>query len=140
MTGGRRRRAGEIPPEQSAVAGANIRALRQRRGWTQGQLGELMGWPAAATVCAAEGHRGGRQRGFTGAEIKRLAAIFGVSAAQLTTQCANCGGHPPAGFACLTCERARQHPGPQRESAGPMTTSGGNSCSMTGTAVPGVPA
>jgi hypothetical protein len=103
MTGGRRRRAGEIPPEQSAVAGANIRVLRQRRGWTQGRLGELMGWPTAATVCAAEGHRGSRQRGFTGAEVKRLAAIFGVSSRQLTTQCANCGGHPPPGFACLAC-------------------------------------
>jgi hypothetical protein len=103
MTGGRRRRAGQIPPEQSAIAAANIRALRQRRGWTQGQLGELMGWPTAATVCAAEGHRSSRQRGFTGAEIKRLAGIFGVSPQQLTTRCANCGGHPPAGFACLTC-------------------------------------
>ena len=101
--GGRRPRAGEIPPEQSAVVGANIRALRQRRGWTQGMLGELMGWPTAATVCAAEGHRGGRQRGFTTPEVTRLAGLFGVPPEQLTTQCAHCGGDPPAGFACLTC-------------------------------------
>jgi Helix-turn-helix domain len=103
MTPGRRRRVDEIPAEQSAVAGANIRALRQRKGWTQAELGELMGWPTTATVCAAEGHRDGRQRGFTGEEVKRLAGIFGVSAWQLTTGCANCDGHPPAGFACLTC-------------------------------------
>ena len=103
MAGGRRCRANEIPQEQFAIVGANIRILRLRRGWTQGQLGELMGWPTTATVCAAEGRRGGRQRGFTGAEVKRLAAIFGVSPQQLTTRCANCGGHPPAGFACLTC-------------------------------------
>jgi len=107
VTGGRRPRPGEIPPEQSAVVGANIRALRQRRGWTQGTLGELMGWPTTATVCAAEGHRNGRQRGFTAAEVTRLAGIFGVSPKQLTTLCANCGGRPPAGFACLTCGACR---------------------------------
>jgi len=77
MAGGRRCRADEIPQEQFAVVGANIRILRLRRGWTQGQLGEVTGWPTTATVRAAEGHRGGRQRGFTGAEIKRLATIFG---------------------------------------------------------------
>ena len=92
--GGRRARAGEIPPEQSAVVGANIRALRQRKGWSQGMLGELMGWPTTATVCAAEGHRGGRQRGFTTPEVTRLAGIFGVSPEQLTTLCAHCGGRP----------------------------------------------
>ena len=95
--------AGKIPEEQCAIVGANIRALRQRNGWTQARLGELMGWPTAATVCAAEGHRSDRQRGFTTGEIEQLAAIFGVSPSQLTTRCANCDGHPPAGFACLAC-------------------------------------
>ena len=51
--GGRRPRRGEIPLEHSAVVGANIRVLRQRKGWSQGMLGELMGWPTPATVCAA---------------------------------------------------------------------------------------
>ena len=106
--GGRRPRPGEIPPEQSSVVGANIRVLHQRKGWSQGKLGELMGWPTTATVCAAEGHRDGRQRGFTTQEVRRLAAIFGVSAQQLTTGCANCHGRPPTGFACLTCG-ARLH-------------------------------
>ena len=36
--------------EQSAVAGANIRALRLRNRWTQAKLGELMGWQTNATV------------------------------------------------------------------------------------------
>ena len=66
----------------------------------------LMGWPNASTVCAAEGRRGGRQRGFTAREVRQLAAIFGVPSGQLTAQCANCGGHPPAGFACLACGAA----------------------------------
>lgn len=68
-----------IPAEQCAIVGANIRALRQRRRWSQAKLGELMGWQSASTVCAAEGHRDGRQRGFTAVEITRLAAIFGIS-------------------------------------------------------------
>ena len=59
-----------------------------------GRLGELMGWPSNSTVCAAEGRRNGRQRGFTTHEVERLAAIFGLSPAQLTMECANCGGHP----------------------------------------------
>ena len=54
-------------------------------------------------MCAAEGHRDGRQRSFTPDEVRRLAGIFGVKPWQLTTRCANCEGHPPAGFACLTC-------------------------------------
>jgi transcriptional regulator with XRE-family HTH domain len=103
---GRRRRVDEIPQDQAAVAGANIRVLRQQHGWNQAKVGELMGWPSNTTVCAAEGHRNGRQRGFTADEVAWLAAIFGVSPSQLTTWCANCAGHLPAGFARLTC-RAR---------------------------------
>jgi hypothetical protein len=100
---GQRGAAGKIPGEQSAIVGVNIRTLRQRKEWTQAKLGELMGWPNASTVCAAEGHRDGRQRGFTTEEIRQLAALFGVCPSQLTTRCVNCGGHPPAGFVCLTC-------------------------------------
>jgi transcriptional regulator with XRE-family HTH domain len=100
--------ATKLPPAQSAIAAANIRILRQRNGWTQAQLGQLMGWPAPSTVCAAEGHRGGRQRRFARWEIDQLAAIFGVLTAQLLTQCATCGGHPPPGYACLACKA--EHP------------------------------
>ena len=100
---GRRRRAAEVPVGESAIVGANIRLLRQRRGWSQAKLGELMGWRTASTVCAAEGRRGGRQRGFTGDEVQRLGVIFGIPPWKLTTRCANCDGYPPSGFACLTC-------------------------------------
>jgi transcriptional regulator with XRE-family HTH domain len=96
--------ASHLPERQAVIVGANIRLLRQRKGWNQAKLGELMGWHSESTVCAAEGRRGGRQRGFTAAEVERLAAIFGVPPRQLTTRCANCGGNPPAGFACLACE------------------------------------
>jgi hypothetical protein len=100
---GRPPRDGEIPKAQATVVGANIRVLRHRRGWTQAHLGELMGWMSNSTVCAAEGRRDRRQRGFTADEVTRLAGIFELSTAQLTTRCANCEGHPPTGFACLTC-------------------------------------
>jgi hypothetical protein len=112
--GKRRGAVGKVPAEQSAIAGANIRTLRQRKGWTQAKLGELMGWPNASTVCAAEGHRDGRQRGFTTEEIRQLAALFGVCPSQLTMRCVNCGGHPPAGFACLACGAG---PGSDRSAA-----------------------
>jgi hypothetical protein len=76
---GRRRRVDEIPQDQAAVVGANIRVLRQQHGWNQAKLGEVMGWLSNSTVCAAEGRRKGRQRGFTADEVERLAAIFGLS-------------------------------------------------------------
>ncbi len=106
MTRGRRRRVDEIPEGQSAVVGVNIRTLRQRKGWSQAKLGQLMGWQSSSTVCAAEGRRDGRQGGFTGREIERLSSILGISPWQLTTRCANCDGHPPTGFACLACGAA----------------------------------
>ena len=106
MTAGRRRRTGQLPEAEAAIVAVNIRTLRQRNGWTQAEFGKLMGWPNASTVCAAEGHRGGRQRGFTAREVRQLAAIFGVPSGKLTAQCANCGGHPPEGFACLACGAA----------------------------------
>jgi transcriptional regulator with XRE-family HTH domain len=99
--------AAKLPAGQCAVAAANIRALRQRNGWTQARLGQLMGWPAASTVCAAEGHRGGRQRRFARWEIDQLAAIFGIPTAQLLSRCVTCGGQPPPGYACLACKAAR---------------------------------
>ena len=103
MTAGRRRRATEVPEGESAIVGMNIRVLRHRNGWSQAKLGALMGWPTPSTVCAAEGRRGGRQRGFTTDEVNRLSLIFGVPSRKLTTICANCDGHPAAGFACLAC-------------------------------------
>jgi transcriptional regulator with XRE-family HTH domain len=108
VTAPQRGPAAKLPPGQSAIAAANIRALRQRNGWTQAHLGQLMGWTAPSTVCAAEGHRGNRQRRFARWEIDQLAALFGVPAPQLLTRCATCGGHPPPGYACLACKA--EHP------------------------------
>ena len=73
MTGGQRHRTGQLPEADAAIVAVNIRTLRQRNGWTQAELGELMGWPNASTVCAAEGRRGGRQRGITAREVRQLA-------------------------------------------------------------------
>jgi len=62
MTPGRRRGSYELPAEEAAIVGINIRTLRQRKGWSQRQLGELMDWSYASTVCSAEGHRSGVSR------------------------------------------------------------------------------
>ena len=43
---GRFRRVDEIPQDRAAVVGPNIRVLRQKHGWNQAKLGELMGWPS----------------------------------------------------------------------------------------------
>jgi hypothetical protein len=100
--------AAKLPPTLSAIASANLRVLRQRNGWTLAQLSQLMGWGAASTACAAEGHRGGRQRRFAAWEIGQLAALFGITPAQLLTRCLTCGGQPPPGYACLACKA--EHP------------------------------
>jgi transcriptional regulator with XRE-family HTH domain len=110
MTAGRRRRVDQIPADQCAVIGANIRTLRQRMGWSQAELGEQMSWPSNSTVCAAEGRRNGRQRGFTTDEVERLAAIFGVPVLQLMTWCTSCHGRPPTGFSCLSCGARPEEP------------------------------
>jgi hypothetical protein len=102
----RKRKVEVIPREQAAIVGANIRTLREIRGWPQSRVGELMGWSSNSTVCAAEGHRDGRQRGFTLEEVQRLASIFGVRTWWLTTRCENCEGSPPTGFSCLACGAA----------------------------------
>jgi hypothetical protein len=79
----RRRRIDELPAGQCAVIGANIRTLRHRKGWTQAQFGELMGWRTNSTVCAAEGHRDGRQRGFTTDEEMRSTPRTGLAVTQI---------------------------------------------------------
>jgi transcriptional regulator with XRE-family HTH domain len=101
-----RRTLDMIPQWQFAIVGANIRTLRQRKGWTRARFGELMGWKSTSTVSAVEGRRNGRQHGFTTEEVKQLAAIFSVLPSLLTTRCANCGGYPPTGFARLACGAA----------------------------------
>jgi hypothetical protein len=103
---GRRRRVDEIPAEQSAAVGANIRVLRLRNGWTQAKLGELMGWPTNATVCAAEGHRAGRQRDLTAneqsnvAEQKPANPVAELEASSRGRKAAHCPGRP------LQCSKA----------------------------------
>jgi hypothetical protein len=96
-----RRRAGKIPHAQAA----NVRVLRQRSGWTQARLGELMGWRSNSTVCAAEGRRADRQRGFAPEEVRRLAGLFGLAPRQLITRSVNCDGTRPKASPAMRAER-----------------------------------
>jgi hypothetical protein len=60
----------------------------------------------ALTDTAIEEHEAWKAAGTTPYAIviaKLPEEMFGVSPWQLTTRCADCEGHPPAGFACLTC-------------------------------------
>ena len=94
-----------LSPDQSVAVAANIRALRQARGWTQRQVSDLMEWGHPAVACRAEGRNSKRpQRIFTEREVRQLARIFAVTPEQLTLRtCAHCHGLPPTGFACLSC-------------------------------------
>ena len=81
---GRQRGVEVISREQAAIVGANIRALRHGKGWSQSHVGELMGWTSSSTVCAAEGHRDGRQRSFTSDEVDRLKIFNGGGYGRVT--------------------------------------------------------
>jgi hypothetical protein len=124
MMAARQPRAVHVSAGESGIMGANIRVLRQRNSGSQARLGELMGWPTTSTVCAAEGHRGDRQRRFTIDEVQRLAAIFAVPPWKLTTRCANCEGHPPTGFACLACGATSNSEHPPTTADSPATQAG----------------
>lgn len=87
-------------------------------------LGELTDWPNTSTAHAAEGCLNGTQRGFTTREVEQLAALFGDSPSQLTTQRANCAGHPLTGLACLHAEPALRHDSPLRRAGSDNSSDG----------------
>jgi DNA-binding transcriptional MerR regulator len=61
---------GPAPAEGAGILGRPYLRPRRHPGRTGG-LWLWMGWPNASTVCAAEGHRNGRQRGFTTGEVRQ---------------------------------------------------------------------
>ncbi len=92
-------RSGRLTAEQSVIVGQNVRTLRCRAGWTLARLAGLFG-RSVSGVCRMELG----ERGFTGSEVEQLAAIFGVTAADLLPPgCLNCDGQPPRGFTCDAC-------------------------------------
>jgi hypothetical protein len=102
---GRRCRVDDILEGQPAVVRVNIRTLRQRRGWSQAKLGELMGWQSVSTVRRRRPPR--RQAARFHQEGNRAASRhlrYHLPAAHDAVR--NCGGHRPAGFACLACGAA----------------------------------
>ncbi len=86
---------------QSAIAGRNVRVLRVRAGWTQADLGKLVGLSVSRVSRMESG-----ERLFSDEELTLLADFFRVTAADLLPEradCANCQGAPAPGFACLAC-------------------------------------
>lgn len=70
----------------SSVVAANCRAERARRGWTQAQLGERLGWQRASV-----GHLEQNRRYVTVDDLVVLCRVFDVPVARLLT-----GADPPA--------------------------------------------
>ena len=86
---------------QSAIAGRDVRVLRVRAGWTQADLGKLVGLSVSRVSRMESG-----ERLFSDEELTLLADFFRVTAADLLPEradCANCQGAPAPGFACLAC-------------------------------------
>jgi transcriptional regulator with XRE-family HTH domain len=103
---GRNHLAVLVPENQLPVIGANVRALRQGRGWTQRKLAVAMGLGARNVSAVSRLEKAapdGRRRNITTCELDRLADILEVAVWQLKARCVTCDGSPPAGFACLTC-------------------------------------
>jgi excisionase family DNA binding protein len=96
-----------LSAELSAIAGRNMRVLRERAGLKQAGLGKLLG-KGASGICRME--KG--ERRIACAELALLADIFGVAPAGLTGECQNCQGSPPPGFACLACGAEDSGPRP----------------------------
>ncbi|MFD9248446.1 helix-turn-helix transcriptional regulator [Streptomyces bottropensis] len=102
----------ERPTDAARVMSANVRRLRQARGWTQVEaaqrFAEIHGehW-SNASWSQAEQSGGSRQRAWSVDELVSMARLFGVPAAALLPDppaCPQCKGAPPVGFTCNSCE------------------------------------
>jgi DNA-binding transcriptional regulator YiaG len=105
-----------LTARQSAIAGRNVRVLRVHAGWTQADLGKLVGLSVSRVSRMESG-----ERLFSDEELILAAGLSGVAAADLLlpegAECANCQGAPAPGFACLACGTETL---PAGDAAGPL--------------------
>jgi hypothetical protein len=96
------------PTAVTDIAVANIRALRQERGWTTTDVGTHMadiGFPIS------RGYLTNRENKHTKSsmgvdELVAFATILGVTPQSLLIEpsaCLHCGGLPPGGYTCNAC-------------------------------------
>lgn len=97
------------PLTPTRVVAERVRELRKRHGWTAEQLGEEMTrtgikWDRYAVANLERG----RRQSLTVDELAALASAFGVSNPWdlVGDTCETCSNAPPAGFRCVTCDRA----------------------------------
>jgi transcriptional regulator with XRE-family HTH domain len=99
------------PMDVARFVSANVRRLRQARGWTQVEAAQRFAaihgehW-SNATWSQAEQAHSGRQRVWSVDELVSMAALFRVPVSQLlpeTPVCPQCDGKPPTGFTCNAC-------------------------------------
>lgn len=100
---------------------ANMRLLRRRYGWDQAELGQKLGGWSNASVSAAERSVGSKRvRIFDIDEVVQLAAVFGVTVADMLAPvppCPCCQGKPPQGMKCQACGAAGAPFGPRGDAA-----------------------
>jgi transcriptional regulator with XRE-family HTH domain len=95
----------------SRAVGANVRALRTMRGWSQRTLAkntQLTGKPVGfSTICRMEkaSASGAPPVAIYVDDVVSLAAALNVTVQQLITppNCLACMDSPPPGFTCRTC-------------------------------------
>ena len=106
-----------MPNQNVAV---NMLRLRKERGWTQEELGNLIGWGKSTVSTAERSASAKRIRQFSVDDLVLIAGAFGVAPSDLLAPvllCATCQGTPPAGFACQECGAAGNPPSPASRAA-----------------------
>ncbi|MDD4866184.1 MAG: helix-turn-helix transcriptional regulator [Mycobacterium sp.] len=106
--------------ELAARVAAQVRALRNARGWTGQRLAQEMARLGIAwdryTVTNLER---GRRQDVTVDELQALADVFDIKYPWLLTAarpaCPQCNGAPPAGFRCLGCGQSGHQPKEARD-------------------------
>lgn len=94
---------------QGGIVATNVRALRQKRGYSLNDLSERMTL-TSRPILSTGLHRLERgQRRVDVDDLVALAAALDVSVTTLlrsAPQCGDCSDAPPKGYACSTCGRA----------------------------------
>jgi len=96
-----------MTPNQTVAV--NMLRLRKVRGWTQEELGNLIGWGKSVVSTAERSASAKRIRQFSVDDLVLIAGAFSVAPSDLLAPvlpCATCQDSPPAGFACQDCGAA----------------------------------
>jgi transcriptional regulator with XRE-family HTH domain len=101
----------EMPRGQLGPAGnnvrRNVRRLREARRWSYREMEERLARAGQAIPVLAQSAIDTGKRRVDVDDLVALAAVFGLTPAELLeppADCETCHGSPPVGFMCLECE------------------------------------